>query len=441
MIRLRCLSCAAQEEAATGHTSYRCVQCGGILEALVTSRAWEQLDTRHVDSLWRYRSRLPVGPDVRPVSLGEGLTPLHRCEALDDLVPGSVRVWVKDETGNPSGSFKDRLVSVGVTRACEGGSKIVTCASSGNAAAATAAYAARAGLTALVFVPEHTPLAKVRQARAYGARVVLVPGDYSSSYRICDEVARRFEWPNLTTTYLNPYGTAGLATVGYELAEQLTAAGVTTPDLVAAPVGSGPLVYGVDRGWTEAREHGKAAGRPALLAVQSSGCAPIARAFAAGDDEVEPWDTPTSVASGINDPLRGYAEDGTATLGVVRSSGGAAVAVDDEHIAWSAQQLARRVGVLAEPTGAAALAGVVAHARAQPLPRGANVVVLVTGHAYKEPDHMPQTEEEPVRLPAGLAPGGGGSAGGRIDLDQQLEALGLQLDVLGADVATESRGG
>jgi len=345
--------------------------------------------------MWRYRARLPVSDDVTLVSLGEGMTPLHRCESLDAVFPRSVRVWIKDETGNPSGSFKDRLVTVAITRALEVGAQVVTCASSGNAAASTAAYAARAGIAAIVFVPELTPLAKVRQARALGAQVVLVPGDYSNSYKVCDALARRFGWPNLTTTYWNPYGTAGLATVGFELVEQLATAGVEAPELIAVPVGSGPLLYGVHRGWCEATN----AGKPApLLAVQASGCAPIVKAYVAGNKEVEPWTTPTTFASGISDPLRGYPEDGTTTLALVRSSGGSAIAVDDNDIRRAQRQLARSLGVLAEPTGAAALAGLVAHAESTGLRAGSDVVVIVTGHAFKEPDHMPEASVDPLRV-------------------------------------------
>jgi threonine synthase len=397
VILLRCAGCGVEEDARSHYTTYRCVRCGGILEAFANHGPGAALGPSHEQSMWRYRWRLPVGPFAEPVSLGEGLTPLLRAEALDGLLPRSARVWIKDETCNPSGSFKDRLVSVAITRAREVGANIVTCASSGNAAASTAAYAARAGMTAVVFVPEQTPLAKVRQARAYGARVVLVPGDYSRSYRFCDAVARRFEWPNLTTTYLNPYGTAGLAIIGHELFEQLASVGVGTPDLVAAPVGSGPLLYGVDRGWREASEASESrSGQPALLAVQAEGCAPIARAYAAGHGEVEAWSTPATIASGISDPLRGYTEDGTRTLALVRASGGAVVTVNDGEIQAAVEELARRVGVLAEPTGAAALAGILAHAGAGAVRDGADVVVLVTGHAFKDPQHMPRAQEEPV---------------------------------------------
>ncbi|WP_460464377.1 threonine synthase [Arthrobacter pigmenti] len=392
-------------------------------------------DSRYPHSLWRFKERMPVSRSAEPVTLGEGMTPLHRCESLDHLLPRGGRIWLKDETCNPTGSFKDRLVTVAITRAQEVGTQIVTCASSGNAAASTAAYAARAGMAAIVFVPESTPLAKVRQARAYGAQVAYVPGDYSNSYQVCDAIARRFGWPNLTTTYLNPYGTAGLATVGYELVEQLAQAGVQSPALIAGPVGSGPLIYGVSRGYREAGQASEGQQVP-LLAVQSSGCAPISRAFEAGDSRVEPWTTPTTYCSGISDPLRGYPGDGTATLNLVRASGGSAIEVDDLEIAQAAQWLARHAGVLAEPTGAAALAGVKAYGDAGKLPANSDVVVLITGHGFKQPDHMPGADEEPVTVDAGMT-----TSAGLTDLYGQTSAEDADaLDALGAKLSTTVRG-
>lgn len=435
MILLQCLSCGQQESAGDSYTTYQCEKCGGILEAVVKDRDFAFEDSRYPHSMWRFKERMPVSRSAVPVTLGEGMTPLHRCESLDYLLPGDGRIWLKDETCNPSGSFKDRLVTVAITRAQEVGARIVTCASSGNAAASTAAYAARAGMAAIVFVPESTPLAKVRQARAYGAQVAYVPGDYSNSYQVCDAMARRFGWPNLTTTYLNPYGTAGLASVGYELVEQLAQAGVQRPALIAGPVGSGPLIYGVSRGYREAGQAGEGQQVP-LLAVQSSGCAPISRAFEAEDKQVEPWVTPTTYCSGISDPLRGYPGDGTATLNLVRASGGAAITVEDAEIARAARDLARNSGVLAEPTGAAALAGVKAYGDAGKIPADSDVVVLITGHAFKQPDHMPDSGEVPVTIDPDLT-----TRAGLTDLYGRTSAdVASELDALGVQLSTAVKG-
>ena len=398
MIQVSCVACGQAAADDADVANHRCLSCGSVLEATraVTGEPPDP-DPRYQHSLWRYRERLPVDLEAEPVTLGEGMTPLRRCPQLDDLVGSRVRVWVKDETANPTGSFKDRLVSVAITRARHRGATVVTCASSGNAAASTAAYAAAAEMRSVVFVPAGTPLAKVNQARAHGAFVVAVPGDYSNSYLVCDAVATQLGWPNLTTTYLNPYGTAGLATVGYELVEEFTEAGEPV-DLVSIPLGSGPLLYGIDRGWREASPAAGGAGEVALLGVQANGCAPIVAAFEAGRDEVTPWGVPTTFASGISDPLRGYPEDGTCTLSIIRRAGGSAVAVTDASIRWAADQLARKAGILAEPTGAASLAGVAAHLKATPIRDGANVVVCVTGHGFKDPDRMPAPAHDTVVL-------------------------------------------
>ena len=398
MIKVNCVSCGFAAAGNADVAEHRCLSCGDVLEASPAHQgAAPETDLRYAHSLWRYRERLPIDPEAVPVTLGEGMTPLRRCPQLDELFDVPVRIWVKDETNNPTGSFKDRLVSVGITRARSQGATVVTCASSGNAAASTAAYAASAGMRSVVFVPASTPLAKVNQARAYGARVVTVPGDYSNSYLVCDAVAKRLNWPNLTTTYLNPYGTAGLATVGYELVDQFAAAG-ESPDLVSVPLGSGPLLYGIDRGWREASPATDDSGQMSLLGVQAEGCAPIVSAFDAGHKTVSPWDSPTTIASGISDPLRGYPEDGTFTLRIIRRMRGSAVAVTDESIRWAAKQLAQKAGILAEPTGAASLAGVAIHLKRTSMPRAANVTICVTGHGFKDPDQMPPAEHSTISL-------------------------------------------
>lgn len=424
MTHVNCVSCGWEANHRVDVEQHRCLQCGDILEAATTDHHANLVpDPRYANSLWRYKDRLPVAAGTTPVTLGEGMTPLHRCPQLDGLIPAPVRIWLKDETNNPTGSFKDRLVSVAITRAQEMGATVVTCASSGNAAASTAAYAARAGMESVVFVPVDTPPAKILQARAYGAHVVTIPGDYSNSYTVCEAVAKRFRWPNLTTTYLNPYGTAGLATVGFELAEQLAAEGVSKPHLVSVPLGSGPLLYGIDRGWRESHR-GDLSATVSMLGVQAEGCAPIVAAFDKGDHSVSPWGTPTTFASGISDPLRGYPEDGTFTLRIIRRGGGSAVAVSDESIRWAAAQLAQKAGVLAEPTGAAALAGIATYAKRTTLPDRADVVVCVTGHAFKEPKHMPQPPQDAVRVDAEsthaivAAPHDGGS-----DVERALERI------------------
>jgi threonine synthase len=330
--------------------------------------------------IWRYRPLLPLAPAAHPITLGEGASPLIDATRLG----GRGTLLIKNESQNPTGSFKDRPVAVAATIARELGLEGLLCASTGNTAVAVGAYGARAGLPVRCFVPASTPAAKLAQTRASGARLVPVNGGYSDAYALAERAAARFGWANLTSTYVNPFMLEGDKTVGFEIWEQL---GGQSPDWVVVPIGAGPLLGAVAKAWDELAQLGVHAGPgPRLLGVQASGCAPIARAFEAGETEVSEWPGSTATsASSIADPLRGYAADGTRTLRAIRASRGAAVAVSEAQIVDAATRLGRYEGLLAEPGAAAALAGYdVAVERGLVGPDERTVLVL-TGHALKDP--------------------------------------------------------
>lgn len=350
---LNCVDCGASHAAKL---SYACETCGGILEVVRTSGAPASAAEL-------------VSPEV---SLGEGGTPLLRARAQ----AGSAEIWIKDETRNPSGSFKDRLVSAALTTALGFGSKGLVCASSGNAGASAAAYAARAGIPAVILVPERTPAEKMSQIAAYGALLVRVSGHYSNSYAMALAVARETGFVNVTTTFLNPYGTDALRLVGHEIHAQL---GDSAPDWVIVPTGSGPLVKGVVQGFSD--RGGKT---PRFVAVQAEGCAPIVRAFDEGATEVRAWGDPKTIASGISDPLIGYERDGTYTLRLVRESGGRAISVSDAEIVEAMKELAAGNGIFAEPTGASSLAAARKMMASGEIKPGERVVCMVTGHGFKQ---------------------------------------------------------
>lgn len=353
---LTCVDCRASYPATL---LYACEACGGLLE--VTRPGTE-----------------PPGLDalVSPaVTLGECGTPLLPVRPGSLPMPARA-LWFKDETRNPSGSFKDRLVSAALTTALTFRSKGLVCASSGNAGASAAAYAARAGIPAVILVPERTPTEKMAQIAAYGALLVKVAGHYSNSYAMALAVARETGFVNVTTTFLNPYGTDALRLVGHEIYDQL---GGQVPDWVFVPTGSGPLVKGVFQGFAD-----RGGRMPRLVAVQAEGCAPIVKAFEERAGEVQAWGEPKTIASGISDPLIGYARDGTYTLRLVRESGGCAIAVSDDEIRRAMRVLAAGNGIFAEPTGASSLA-----AAQKMLARGdigpdERIVCMVTGHGFKD---------------------------------------------------------
>jgi threonine synthase len=373
---LACSRCDWRGELAN---VYACPACGDSLTVLPPPRVDVMNWTGEGEGLWRYRQLLPVSPFVAPVSLGEGGTPLILARHI-----GGGQLFLKNETVNPTGSFKDRPVAVATTVAIEFGLPGLICASTGNTAVSVAAYGARAGLPAICVVPHTAPSAKLAQIVATGGSVVRVRGTYSDAYALAREGAGRSGWANLTTTYVNPYMLEGDKTIAFELWEQL---GGRAPDWVFVPVGAGPLLAAVAKGFAELRDLGILNGEvPKMVAVQAAGCAPIAAAFDAGRERVEQWGEAIATgASSIADPLHGYAADGTRTLAAVRASRGAAVAVPEEAIYDGMLRLARREGLFVEPGSAAVVPAyeqMVASGRVRP---DETAVLLLTGHGLKDP--------------------------------------------------------
>ena len=371
-----------------------CQRCGSPLEVELDygdELQAERLFDGCITDLWKYGSLYPVSlRHSVDLSLGEGGTPLVRISKVAQHI-GMDEAWCKCDHLNPSGSFKDRSAVVGVAWAHERGYPGVICASSGNAAGAAATYAARAGLPAYVVVSSRAPKSKLGVAVAQGARVFSVAGDFSRAFAAAREAAAGVGLVNVTTTYVNCYAYEGNKSVAYELYEQME----VVPEWVVVPVGSGPLLYGVWKGYRELRRFGLVDRIPRLLAVQPEGCAPIAQAFATGE-EVKPWSRVDTVVSGIDDPLQGYERDGTLTLEAVRESGGAALAVPDNEILKADRVLAREEGMFVEPAAAASIAGIAAAKRLGYIDGSEVVVCLLTGHGLKYQAGRDQVEPETV---------------------------------------------
>jgi threonine synthase len=376
-----CTACG--REHALGRI-YRCEACAAPLDVRYDYRGIARAafdppaDRRR--GLWIYADLLPVAPGAA-ITLGEGQTPLLACRRLGARL-GLERLWVKDETRQPTGSFKDRPLSVAVSRARELGFDTVVTASSGNAAAAMAAYAAQGGLRAVVILPADAPPPKLFQMLASGARVVRVRGSVSDCIRLAQAAALGCGWCNVTSTFENPYSVEGDKTVAYELARDL---GWRAPDWIAVPTGSGPLPVGIFKGFQELQQAGVVEGLPRMVAAQAEGCAPIERAFRSGAAEVAPWADARTVAGGIQDPLVGYSQDGTRTLAMVRQSGGAVVAVPDPAIEEATRWMAGDEGLYVEPTAAVATAAVASLQAGGEIRETETVVVVATGHGLKQP--------------------------------------------------------
>lgn len=318
--------------------------------------------------MWRYHAVLP---DVEPVTLGEGWTPMLHSRRH----PG---VWLKEEGANPTGAFKARGLALAVTMAKHYGLRKLAIPSAGNAAGALAAYAAAAGIEAHVFMPRDVPIANYVEVTAYGAHVTLVDGVISDCGRIVAERKQQEGWFDVSTLK-EPFRVEGKKTMGYELVEQL---GWEYPDAVFYPTGGGVGMIGMWKAFEELEQLGwvKPGRRPRMFGVQSSGCAPIVKAFDDGAAASTAWQDPHTAAAGLRVP-KAYGD--YILLDIMRESGGMAVAVSDEDIFTSIKDWAANEGVLLSPEGAAATA-----AYAQLLSRGVldpsqRVVLFNTGSGLK----------------------------------------------------------
>jgi len=324
-------------------------------------------------TLWRYRELLPVADHARRIDLGEGGTPLVR---LRRTPSGGAEVWVKDEAGNPTGSFKARGLSLAVNRARELGAPGVQLASAGNAALALAAYAAAAGLPARVAMPADTPPAIAARCREHGAEVLSSPGTLVEAARLLAGAAGAAggeEFWNLSTLR-EPYRVEGKKTMGLELAEQL---GWELPDWIVYPLGGGTGIVGMHKAFAELRRLGLVGEkRPRFVAVQMAGCAPIVRAFARGEESAAPWEEPRTRVWGLRVPR---AIGDFLVLRALRESAGRAVAVDEERLPAVAARAAREEGLRLGPEGAAALAATLDLAAEGAFAEGERVIVFQTG--------------------------------------------------------------
>ncbi len=346
------------------------------------------------DSMWRYRDVLPA---AEPVTLGEGWTPLLASRRF----PG---VWVKEEATNPTGTFKARGMSMAVTMARHYGLRKLAVPSAGNAAGALAAYAAAAGMEAHIFMPRDVPFANYLECVAYGAHTTLVDGLISDCARIVSERKEAEGWFDMTTVK-EPYRVEGKKTMGYELVEQC---GWEYPDAVFYPTGGGVGLIGMWKAFEEIEQLGWVTGkRPKMIAVQSSGCAPVARAFRQHEPASQMWQGAATFASGLRVP-KPYGD--YIVLEIAESSGGLVMDLPDEEILRSLLDWSRNEGLLLSPEGAAATAAYDHLIGTGFLRKQDRVVLFNTGAGLKYTDltaeqmglKRPEAEEKlPGRMPVG----------------------------------------
>jgi len=396
---LKCLRCG--KEYVPEKNLYVCKKCGGKLEILydydaIADKVDKKVLVSRQPGVWKYLELLPLVDKKNIVTLGEGGTPLLEAKNLARELRMK-HLWLKDETRNPTASFKDRPMTVGVSKAREFGAKAVVVASSGNAAIAVAAYSAKAGIDCYAFVPAEAPAAKVAQLSMYGAHVIRAKakGKGDPCYKLMQMAWQCYGWVPLPSCgAFNPYQPEGSKTMSYEIVEQL---GWHVPDRVIVPTGAGTLLSGNAKGYFEFEQLGFIKSVPHIVAIQAKGSAPLVKGFKEGTPphEIPTWPNPNTIAGGLIDP---YPWDADTAIPAIKRSKGTAEVVSDAQILEAEKLLAKHEGIFAEPSGAAGLAGLRKLLDAGTIERSDVVVVEVTGSGLKDTKAVMQLVKEPPTI-------------------------------------------
>jgi threonine synthase len=391
--QLTCRECGRAYEVAPLHV---CEWCFGPLEAsydydAIAGSVTREKIARGPSSIWRYADLLPADRGSA-VDLGAGFTPLVRAERLAGAL-GLGELWIKNDTLNPTNSFKDRVVAVGLSKALEFGFKTAACASTGNLANSVAAHATRAGMKSYVFIPSNLESGKIIATAIYGGNVVAVDGNYDDVNRLCAELAGTYPWAFVNVN-LRPYYAEGSKTLAFETAEQL---GWRFPDHVVVPMASGSQLTKIRKGFEELAKVGLIDEEPTVRVsgAQALGCSPIAGAFLSGSDTIKPVKPDTIAKSlAIGNPADGYF-----ALDVVRNSGGGMAAVTDAEIIEGMKLLARTEGIFTETAGGVTIATLKKLTEDGVIRPDECVVAYITGHGLKTLEALTGTVGPTATIP------------------------------------------
>ncbi|MCW3129722.1 MAG: threonine synthase [Methanophagales archaeon] len=386
---IRCGACFSKEDVV-----YTCRKCGGLLDI---NYNYSGIDIERVveaigEGVWKYRVLLPFAEDTKPITIKEGNTPLYKCDRLAKSI-GVDELWVKHEGMNPSGSFKDRGMTVGVTKAIELGVKGVACASTGNTSASLAIFAAKAGIPSYVLLPKgKVALGKVAQAMMHGAKVISLRGNFDDALRIVRVLCEEEKLYLLNS--VNPYRLEGQKTIAFEIAEKLN---WEVPDRVILPVGNAGNISAIFKGFLELKTVGITGSIPKMTGIQAEGAKPVVNAFKEGRGEIIPEDKPETIASAIR---IGNPVNAAKALHAIRDSGGVAESVTDDEITKAQLELARQEGIGVEPASAASIAGLKKLVKMGEIEREEKIVCITTGHLLKDPERVIEICEAPKEVDA-----------------------------------------
>lgn len=394
---LACRECGRSYPAEALHV---CDFCFGPLEVVydydeIASKISRTSIEQGPLSIWRYHELLPVH-ETTSIDLRAGFTPLVRADRLAAEL-GLGELWLKDDTRNPTGSFKDRVVSVALAKARELGFKVASCASTGNLANSVAAHAARAGMSAYVFIPSDLEHVKIAMTAVFDLKLIAVDGNYDDVNRLCSEIAsERPDWAFVNVN-VRPYYSEGSKTLAFEVAEQL---GWRAPDHVVVPIGSGSQLTKIHKGFQELQKVGLIddGEHVRISGAQAEGCSPVTTAFVSGADQIRPV-RPNTIAKSL---AIGNPADGWYALQVVRSTNGGMGSISDPEIIEAIQLLARTEGIFAETAGGVTVGTLAKLAKEGVITKDECVVAYITGNGLKTVEALGDTVGPSVTIPPTL---------------------------------------
>lgn len=394
-----CINCGTKYQV--NEIVYFCRKCGDLLEVRYDfnelAEKLEKSDWRNVPlSVWRYKDLMPINDVSKIVSLSEGGTGLHSCHKLGKQL-GLLQLYVKNEGENPTGSFKDRGMTVGVSKANELGTKNVICASTGNTSASLAAYAAKSGMRCTVLIPSgKIAYGKLSQAMIYGAKVLQIRGNFDQSLDMVLKISEKHPSIYLLNS-INPFRVEGQKSLGFEICDQLDG---EAPDRIVVPVGNAGNISAIWKGFTEYHQLGFIKKLPMMTGIQAAGSAPIAQMIKTGSSKMVPVEAPETLATAIR---IGAPVSWKKAVNAIRNSGGTAETVTDDEILTAQKLLARVEGIFVEPASASSIAGLIKLVNSGVIDKGERVVCVTTGHGLKDPDTAIKSSEKPLEVDAEMA--------------------------------------
>jgi len=376
ILNLKCRECGREYEPVKITVCTHCFAPLDVVYSLDKINLKRDSFLNRRRNLWRYRELLPIRDDKYIIDLGAGYTPLVKGERLEEKLKHN-QIYLKNDSVNPTYSFKDRPAGVAVSKALELGDKVVSCASTGNLAAAVAAYAAKANIPCYVLIPYNIEGTKVSQIIAYGARIIAVKGNYDDANRLAVLASEEFGW-NIVNVTSRPYYVEGSKTIAFEVCEQLN---WELPDHIIIPVASGALLCAIYRGFKQFMDLDLVKGNmPVIHGAQALGCSPVAQAFKENRDFIIPVENPKTIATSI---AIGDPGDGIYVNRIVRKTGGTVEAISDDEIVNSIKLLASTEGIFSEPAGGVVIGTLKKLIEEGKIKRGEKVVCCITGNGLK----------------------------------------------------------